>query len=114
MLIFTGTGTYILKSFAGGDSLATALITGWKISDTVAMDIFWCAGSRQVLVYYFRLSRDDETMLMPVLGNPYVDRLLVERRIAVVTPEHPRTFLLNAINPALTQLEAEPELVAVR
>ena len=101
------------EEFAGGDSLATALVTGWEIADTVAMDIFWCAGSRQVPVYYFRLKRDDDTVLMPVLGNPFVARLLLERHLVVVTPEQPRSFLLNAINPALTPLVTEPEPIPV-
>lgn len=101
------------EEYAGGDSLATALMLGWEIKGTVALDIFWCSGSRQVPVYYFRLNRDSETMLMPVLGNPFVARLLLERNLIVVTPEQPRSFLLNAINPALTPLEAEPVPVPV-
>lgn len=93
------------EEFAGGDSLATALMIGWEIAGMVAMDIFWCSGSRQVPVYYFRLNRDGDTRLMPVLGNPFVDRLLKERKLVVVTPEQPRSFLLNAVNPARTTLE---------
>lgn len=110
------------EEFAGGDSLATALVTGWEIADTVAMDVFWCSGSRQVPVYYFRLNRADDTVLMPVLANPFVARLILERGLIVVTPEQPRSFLLNAINPALTPLvtkaevtpEPEPVPVVVR
>lgn len=101
------------EEFAGGDSLATALMMGWEIAGTVAMDIYWCSGSRQVPVYYFRLNRDGDTVLMPVLGNPFVDRLLKERKLVVVAPEQQRSFLLSAINPARAPLALEPALVVV-
>ena len=36
------------ERFAGGDCLATALMTGWTLKVPIVMDVYWCMGSRQV------------------------------------------------------------------
>lgn len=72
------------QKFAGGDCLATALFLGWTFNPVVLVDTYWHFGTRQVNVYHFELIRDAETVTMPVLGNPYVDRLIAEHNLEVI------------------------------
>jgi hypothetical protein len=72
------------QKFAGGDCLATMLFLGWKFNPLVMMDTYWHFGTRQVHVYHFELLRDDESVTMPVIGNPYVDRLIAHHHLEVV------------------------------
>jgi hypothetical protein len=72
------------EAYAGGDSLATALFLGWTSSDTVHLEEHWYAGTRRVAVYYFELMRDTEKITMPVIGNPYVDRLIATMTLQVI------------------------------
>ena len=64
------------EQWAGADCLLTAMDNGWTVDDSVYFQEFWHAGSRLVTIYYFELSRDGETMEMPVITNPYARRLL--------------------------------------
>lgn len=64
------------EHFAGGDSLLTAIEQGWKVADIAYYEDIWYAGSRQVRLYHLALHRDGEVIEMPVLSNPYIDRLL--------------------------------------
>ncbi len=77
------------EKFAGGDALATLLLTGWLMRDAVFVDTYWLSGSRQVHVYHFELIRDDESVSIPVIGNPYVERLVVLHQVKVVSIERP-------------------------
>jgi hypothetical protein len=72
------------EKFAGGDCLATAIFLGWHFNPVVLVDTYWHFGTRQVHVYHFELLRDNDTMSMPVLGNPYVDRMIAEHRLSAV------------------------------
>ncbi len=71
------------ESYAGGDSLATALFLGWVISGIVRMEEHWYAGTRRVAVMHFDLVRDGETVTMPVLCNPFVDALIAEKGLQI-------------------------------
>lgn len=66
------------EKYAGGDSLLTALAQGWELGDTVYYEDLWYAGSRQVTIFHVELHHDGETIDMPVLGNPYIRRMLPE------------------------------------
>lgn len=90
------------ERFAGGDCLATALMNGWTLKVPIIMDIYWCMGSRQVNVYHCDLTRAQETMHMPVLGNPYMDRLIHSMDLPIIVSEEPKQFLLQAIAPVQT------------
>jgi hypothetical protein len=72
------------EKFAGGDNLLTALMRGWEISDKVEKESYWHAGVRQITVYHFRLRRNDQEIAMPVLANPYVNRMLFTSPFSVV------------------------------
>jgi hypothetical protein len=66
----------ISEPFAGGDALITRLNDGWQLKETVFVEEYWHAGVRLVTIYHFELERDGETEKMPVLSNPYVNRIL--------------------------------------
>jgi hypothetical protein len=91
------------ERFAGGDCLATALMRGWVLKAPVVMEVYWCAGSRQVNVYHCDLVRDDDHMHMPVLGNPYMDRLIQQMGLPVISEER-KQFLLQAVAPAFEKV----------
>jgi hypothetical protein len=72
------------EKYAGGDSLATALYLGWTLGEAVQLEERWYAGTRRVAVYYFDLTRGEDHMTMPVIGNPYVDQLIAQSKLNVV------------------------------
>lgn len=72
------------EKYAGGDGLLTAMQNGWEIDGPVLAEEYWCAGTRLVMIYHFTLVRGDETMKMPVLSNPYIQRLLQVWRLNVI------------------------------
>jgi len=72
------------EKYAGGDSLATALFLGWTLDRVVQLEERWYAGTRRVAVYHFELTRGDEHMTMPVIGNPFVDQLIAREQLKVV------------------------------
>jgi hypothetical protein len=84
---------HLSQRFGGGDSLATAFVEGWEIHEPVAQRTYWCGGARQVCVYAFELRRGTETMFMPVVGNPYVDRLVQEMNLTITREED--TYLVR-------------------
>jgi len=75
------------EKYAGGDHLMTAIARGWEIGHSVIREEHWHAGVRLVCVYYFQLRRGDQEITMPVIGNPYVTRMLYMEPFEIVTRE---------------------------
>jgi len=73
------------EKYTGGDSLATALFLGWTMAEIVQLEEHWYAGTRRVAVYYFDLAREEANMRMPVIGNPYVDQLIAQNQLQVIS-----------------------------
>jgi hypothetical protein len=83
------------EKYTGGDALFTAVSNGWKIDDMVRYEDCWLRGGRYVVIYYFELKQGGETITMPVVTNPYVQRFIAslnpklvaldERKIAPAT-----------------------------
>ena len=71
------------EHYAGGDCLLSALNDGWQMDVRVIAEAHWRAGTRCVMVYHFELMRGDETMTMPVITNPFVERLIAENAVQV-------------------------------
>ena len=71
------------EKFAGGDHLLTAMENGWKVAACEQVK-HWYEGMRSVDIYRFSLQRDDQTIVMPVLMNPYVSRFIIEQGIDVI------------------------------
>jgi hypothetical protein len=72
------------ERYTGGDALNTALDEGWIIKEIVGLQEVNHIGARGTVVYHFELSRKDETVTMPVVGNPYVDRLVMLMQFKLV------------------------------
>ena len=62
--------------YAGGDALVTFLFEGWELRSEVKVEDRYFAGMRSISVYHMELERDGETIKMPVLRNPYVNRIV--------------------------------------
>ncbi|RMF79093.1 MAG: hypothetical protein D6737_12725 [Chloroflexi bacterium] len=75
------------EKYARGDQFITALHTGWRVDEVVVAELcedHWFAnGTRCVMVYHFTLQRDDETMVMPVISTPYIERLLANSPLRI-------------------------------
>lgn len=75
------------EKFAGGDNLLTAISRGWEIDERVHLKRHWFAGMRSIEIFHFTIQRDDITVDMPVVGNPYVYRFILEHNIEVIEDE---------------------------
>jgi hypothetical protein len=68
------------ETYAGGDQLATLLFMGWHIREIICQEklpyLEKCAGR----FYHIVLTRAEETLLLPVLANPYVERIVAGYR----------------------------------
>jgi hypothetical protein len=71
------------EEFAGGDALLTAMQNHWVADETCYEQQYWQAGTRLVTIYHFNLTNGDEQMAMPVLGNPFVRRIIREEQFKV-------------------------------
>ena len=72
------------QSHAPADVLLEYLADDWNVSSVVGRMEHWYGAGRHVDVYYFELTRDHRTMVMPVHGNPAVHRLVWERQLRIV------------------------------
>lgn len=75
------------EKYAGGDALITALRRRWQVRGPVYQEDHWQAGARLVTVYHFDLHNNDRAMEMPVLSNPYVQRMLLMLDVQIVPIE---------------------------
>lgn len=71
------------ESYTGGDSLLTALRNGWQLLTLAYEQQVDLRGGRCVTVIHFQLVNGSKRMVMPVVENPFIARLLRERRIMV-------------------------------
>ncbi|MBC8170821.1 MAG: hypothetical protein H7X77_04095, partial [Anaerolineae bacterium] len=62
--------------FVGGDTLLTALDSGWEIAGTVLRQEYSCISNCCTCVYHLELHRDREIISMRVIENPWVMRML--------------------------------------
>lgn len=73
------------ERYTGGDALNTALEEGWTINEVVGFEEIHHMGARGTVIFYFELIRGEtERVTMPVVGNPYVDRLVHVMQIRLV------------------------------
>jgi len=72
------------EKFAGADALITAINDGWAINGNVEYETIYFADSRPQYVYYINLKRDDETLTMPVLHSPYLNRMISRKKFDLV------------------------------
>ncbi len=79
------------EKFAGGDALLTAMNRHWEVEDTCYEERFWHAGTRLVTIYHFILHNEGETLLMPVISNPYIRRVISEQQYKIVPIEEAKS-----------------------
>jgi hypothetical protein len=72
------------EQFAGGDALFTALENGWDMGETVEYEEYWSTGAARIVVCHFQLTRGKEAMTMPVITNPYIERVLSDMNVKTV------------------------------
>jgi hypothetical protein len=73
------------EKYTVGDSLVTVLQDGFEISKVViqARPLY---GWRTATIYHFQLNRGEITVVMSVIGNPFVARLAASSAFPVVFP----------------------------
>ena len=64
------------KAYAAVDQLLHALNSGWVIDGHVHYREHPFSRMRRTMIYYFRLSRGEEIVIMPVINNPHIERLI--------------------------------------
>lgn len=71
------------ERYTGADSLLTAQRYDWRLVNIVYEEYVLMRGGRFTSLYYFKLVRDTEKMIMPILSNPFILRMLERRRMIV-------------------------------
>lgn len=69
--------------YTGADSLLTAQRYGWRLVNIAYEEHVLMRGGRYTSLYYFKLIRGAEKMIMPILSNPFVLKMLETRRMIV-------------------------------
>jgi len=72
------------QSYAPADILFQHLRAGWLLGDKALVQVGQCFSRRCVEVYYFRLTSGSERIVMPIIANPVILRLTLERELAVI------------------------------
>jgi hypothetical protein len=72
------------QRYAGCDQLLTLMDDGWSIEGEISFDEYWHGGARRVVIYGFKLSRQQESVEMRVLANPRAERLVNEAENSLV------------------------------
>ncbi len=72
------------QPYASADMVIQYLRDGWLLGDKVMVQAVRCFSRRSVELYYFRLTSGREQILMPVIANPVVLRLIMERKLVTI------------------------------
>lgn len=68
------------ETYCGGDGLLTLLDQGWELDLTIYVQTRWLNAKRCHRLYHCCLRQGDRLMYVIVTGNPFVTRLLRERK----------------------------------
>ncbi len=72
------------EAYTGADSLLTAQRNGWQLAGLVYQQDIIFPNGRQTTLYHFELLRGSENVIMPVLRNPFVERLIQQQAVDVL------------------------------
>ncbi len=72
------------EKYAGADSLLTMIYKGWQMKTPVMREQRMFAGMRQVNIYHITLERNGDVMKMPVIHNPYINRMIISNKIQII------------------------------
>ncbi len=81
------------ESYTGADSLLTAQRNGWRLVGLAYREDILLRGSRHTALYYFKLQRDNEQMVMPILSNPFVMRMVRHYNIRLLPYSRTRSTI---------------------
>ena len=82
------------EQYAAASQLITAMRAGWILAlPRVNARQIWHSGSRLSTIFEFTLVRGSRLMIMPVLGNPYIERLIAEQDIRVIFEARPQAVV---------------------
>ena len=70
--------------YTGADSLVTAQRNGWRLINIVYEDQIEMRGGRYTSLYYFKLVRHGAKMIMPILATPFIERMLLHRKMLLL------------------------------
>lgn len=72
------------EKYAGGDGLITMLDRGWEMHGEAVLEFKRYGEGRFVTIYHVTLERDGEQMSMPVVHNPYINKILRSLNVRIV------------------------------
>ena len=70
--------------YTGADSLITAQRNGWRLVNIAYEEAVQMRGGRYTSLYYFKLIRNNEKMVMPIVGTPFIERMLMRLKILLL------------------------------
>lgn len=75
------------EQYTGADSLITAQRNGWQIINTVYEKKVEMRGGRYTSLYYFKLMRNGDKLIMPIVSSPFIERMLQRTKIVLLPLE---------------------------
>ena len=72
------------ETYAPAHILFQYIRDGWVLQDNVYVQMSRCFSGRCVEIYSFRLTHGHKSVLMPIIANPAIRRLVIERELTVV------------------------------
>lgn len=70
--------------YTGADSLITAQRNGWRLVNIAYEELVEMRGGRYTALYYFKLIRNNEKMIMPIVATPFIERMLLQRKVVLL------------------------------
>ncbi|GAB4513963.1 MAG: hypothetical protein OHK0046_15390 [Anaerolineae bacterium] len=74
------------ENYTGGDALVAHLNDAWAIVGHIRTQVVNFPGGRQVTLYTIRLRRDNQSITMHVLSNPFVEKIVIHARQKLPMP----------------------------
>ena len=71
------------EKYGGGDALITMMMMGWELGQTLYMEYKHFGGNRRVRIYHCVLTHRNDQLVIPVVHNPYVNRLIRNMQLSV-------------------------------
>lgn len=73
-----------IQPIAPSQILTNRLECGWQLGNVVGREIHQYGPGRSIDIFHFTLSRDGETVEIPVRSNPVIKRLIIEHHLRVI------------------------------
>lgn len=72
------------ERYTGADSLLTAQQNGWRLFGIAYREDVMLLGGRHTTLYHFKMVRGRQTLIMPIVENPFVLRMLKQHRVNIL------------------------------